>query len=92
MRLLRIANLKKIVTLQEKGEFAAVLEAISGGFELPQTTVATVYELTWFLASAAHIATVFETAVQTVALVMASVINCREVKNAKKLFRPFPAV
>jgi hypothetical protein len=45
-------------TLQEILRFAAVLEGISGDFELPQHHIATVEQTLQFLASAEHIATI----------------------------------
>jgi hypothetical protein len=77
-------------SLQENCCFAAVLEGICGGFHPPLLHIATVSERSQFLASVAYIATVFQTAVQTAVIVIASVKNRREVKNAKLIISHFP--
>jgi hypothetical protein len=51
------------------------LEGFSGGFKPPQSTIAMVGERLYILGSALDIATVLQTAVQTVVDYLASVLN-----------------
>jgi hypothetical protein len=53
-------------SLQENCCFEAVLEDICGGFELPQFFIASVEQRLEILASRHNMATVFQTAIQTV--------------------------
>jgi hypothetical protein len=70
-------------------KIAAVLEGFSGGFKPPQSPIVTVGERLYILGSALYIATVLQTAVQTVVDYLASDLNCRNRKKHSWYFEPF---